>query len=118
MMERDGFSPDAQRYLDGEPFGELGGAEFAAADRLVAQARDYAERIAPVDPAFDEVVMAVVRSRAPARQRGLGWLLAPRTVRVRPVWAVPVLAAAAALVVWLAPSRWRARSTAGGSAPW
>ena len=102
MMEPDGFSSDAHRYLDGEPFGELGGAELAAADRLAAQARDYAERIAPIDPSLDEMVMAVVRSRAPARRGGFGWLMTPRTVRVRPVWALPVLAAAA-LVVWLAP---------------
>ena len=95
MMEPDGFSSDAHRYLDGEPFGELGGAELAAADRLAAQARDYAERIAPIDPSLDEMVMAVVRSRAPARRGGFGWLMTPRTVRVRPVWALPVLAAAA-----------------------
>ena len=103
MMERDAFSVDAQRYLDGEPFGELGGGERAVADRLVAEVRDYTARLEAVAPSLDEAVMAVVRRRARVpRRRGLGWLLAPRTVRVRPVW-VPVLAAAAALALWLSP---------------
>ncbi|HTT67989.1 MAG TPA: isoamylase early set domain-containing protein [Gemmatimonadales bacterium] len=103
MTEWDGFSADAHRYLDGEPFEELSGTELAAADRLAAEVRDYAARLAPVDPALDERVMTAVRRRAPARRRsGLAWLMAPRTVKLRPVW-VPVLAAAAALVVWLAP---------------
>lgn len=103
MIERDAFSADAHRYLDGEPFRELEGGEFAAADRLVAEAREYAERLPALDPALDEAVMAAVRRRAPAPRRGgLAWLLTPRTVRVRPLWA-GVLAAAAALVLWLAP---------------
>jgi len=103
MIERDAFSADAHRYLDGEPFRELEGGEFAAADRLVAEAREYAERLPVLDPTLDEAVMAAVRRRAPVRRRGgLAWLLAPRTVRVRPVW-VGALAAAAALVLWLAP---------------
>jgi len=103
MTERDGFSANAHRYLDGEPFEALEGGEFANADRLVAEAREYAERLPTLDPALDEVVMASVRSRAGARRRsGFAWLLAPRTVRVRPVWG-GVLAAAAALVLWLAP---------------
>jgi len=103
MTERDGFSANAHRYLDGEPFEELEGGEFANADRLVAEAREYAERLPSLDPALDAAVMTAVRSRAGARRRNaFAWLLAPRTVRVRPVWG-GVLAAAAALVLWLAP---------------
>jgi hypothetical protein len=103
MIERNGFGADAHRYLDGEPFGDLAGGEAAAADRLVTEARAYAERIEAMDAALDEAVMAAVRSRVPSRRRrGVDWLLAPRTVRVRPVW-VGLLAAAAALVLWLAP---------------
>jgi len=114
MRDRDVFGADAHRYLDGEPFGELSGAEFAAADRLVAEAREYAQRLGNLDPALDEAVMAAVRDRVPSRQHGrLDWLLAPRTVRVRPVWAA-VLAVAAALVVWFAP---RASVPAGQGAP-
>lgn len=108
MMERDAFSVDAHRYLDGEPFGELGDAEFAAADRLVAEVREYAARLEDVAPALDEAVMAVVRRRVPAKRRSaFGWLLMPRTVRIRPVW-VPMLAAAAALALWLVPRVQRA----------
>jgi hypothetical protein len=103
MKEWDGFSADAHRYLDGEPFEELSGAELAAGDRLTAEVRDYAARLAPLDPSLDVEVMAAVLRRAPARRPGvLAWLLAPRTVRFRPVW-VPVLAAAAALVLLVAP---------------
>jgi hypothetical protein len=103
MMERDAFSADAHRYLDGEPFGELGEAEFAAADRLVTEVREYAARLEAVAPSLDEAVMTVVRRRVPARRhQALDWFLKPRMVRIRPVW-VPVLAAAAALALWLAP---------------
>jgi len=103
MTERDGFSANAHRYLDGEPFEELEGGEFANADRLVAEAREYAERLPSLDPALDAAVMTAVRSRAGARRRGaVAWLLAPRMVSVRPVWA-GVLAAAAALALWLVP---------------
>jgi hypothetical protein len=103
MIERNGFGADAHRYLDGEPFGELAGGETAAADRLVAEARAYGERIEPMDPGLDAAVMAAVRRRVRSRRRrGVAWLMAPRTVRVRPVWA-GVLAVAAALVLWLAP---------------
>ena len=56
MMERDAFGADAHRYLDGEPFGELGDAEFAAADRLLAEVREYAGRLEDVAPALDEAV--------------------------------------------------------------
>ncbi len=113
MMERDAFSAAAHHYLDGEPFGELGGGELAAADRLVAAARAYAERLEPVDLALDEAVMAAVRRIPARRRRRLDWLLAPRTVRVRPVWAA-ALAAAAALVLWLSP---RAPAPAAQGAP-
>jgi len=105
MIEREGFSQDAHRYLDGEPYGDLGGAEASAADRLTAQAREFAAGVEPFGTDLDAAVMAAVRRRAPARRSGrLEWLLAPRAVNVRPVW-VPVLAAAAALVVFLAPHR-------------
>ncbi len=105
MMERDGFSREAQRYLDGEPFGELEPGERALADRLVAEARAYGERLAAMPAVLDDAVMEAVRRRAPVRRSGpLHWLIAPRTVRVRPFW-VPVLAAAAVLAVWLAPRR-------------
>jgi hypothetical protein len=57
----------------------------------------------------DDAVMAAVHGATPAGRRSpWAWLLAPRAVRVRPVW-IPVLAAAA-LVVWLVPRRPAARA--------
>jgi hypothetical protein len=104
MIEREALSPDAQRYLDGEPFGgELGAAERASADRLAAAARAYADGLEVMDPALDDAVMAVVRRRgAVSRRAAWRWLLTPQQVRLRPVW-VAALAAAAALVFWVAP---------------
>jgi len=105
-MRRDRtFTEDAHRYLDGEPAGQLGAVERSAADRLVAETRAYAERLEPVGAALDEAVMAAVRRQPHAGRRGAwGWLLTPRPVRIRPVW-IPALAAAAALALWLVPSR-------------
>lgn len=105
MRQNRVFTKDAHRYLDGEPSGDLGVAERAAADRLESEALAYAGRLGSVGPALDEAVMAAVR-RHPHAGRGSawGWLLTPRPVRIRPVW-IPALAAAAVLALWLAPSR-------------
>ncbi len=105
MRSRGEFGRDAQRYLDGEPYGELSAAERARADRLAAAARALAERLPALDASLDERVMAEVRAR-PALTASPGngawrWLVEPRTLRVRPIW-VP-LAAAAALALWLVP---------------
>ncbi len=105
MTERGRFTEDAQRYLDGEPAGDLAAVERSAADQLMAGARAYAERLEPVGAALDDAVMAAVRRQArPRRDTAWGWLLTPRSIRVRPVW-IPALAAAAALALWLVPAR-------------
>ena len=127
MTERRAFAPGAQRYLDGERSG--GGAaapspeERAAADRLAGLARAYAERLEPVSAAMDEAVMAAVRRRGavPADRGAWRWFVRAHRVSVRPAW-VAALAAAAALVVWLAPRRAAAPpraepAVAGASAP-
>jgi len=107
------FGRDAQRYLDGEPHGELAAGERARADRLVAAARSLGERLPALDASLDERVMAAVRERAAGPRRGSWrWLTEPRTLRVRPIW-VP-LAAAAALALWLVP---RALAPARPGAP-
>ncbi len=106
MMERDGFSEAAHRYLDGDPgqAAELGLDERAAADRLASAAGAYAARLEPLAATLDQRVMSAVLAKAGGRERrsGVRWLFAPRTVRVRPVW-IPALVAAAALVLWLLP---------------
>ncbi len=107
MIERDGFSREAQRYLDGETAVgvELEAGERALADRLVAEARAYGARLGPMPAALDDAVMEAVRGRAPVRGGGpVRWMMSPHAIRVRPVW-FPLLAAAAALVVFLAPRR-------------
>ncbi len=107
MTDRRVFGTEAQRYLDGEPSGAVGAvpaAERAAADRLTALARSYVEGLEPVSPALDEAVMAAVRRRGAVPEAGGAWhwLVAAHRVSVRPLW-VGALAAAAALVIWLAP---------------
>ena len=105
-MKRDRvFTEAAHRYLDGEPPGDLDAAERAAAERLATEVRAYAARLEPVSPAAVEAVMAAVRQQPRAGRGGAwDWLMAPRPVRVRPVW-IPALAAAAALALWLVPGR-------------
>lgn len=113
MTERGRFTQDAQRYLDGEPAGDLAAVERSAADRLAAGVRAYAERLEPVSPALDGAVMAVVRRHPqPGRATAWRWLLTPRSIRVRPVW-IPALAAAAALALWLVPARVGRQQAAG-----
>ena len=105
MSSDDRFSRDAQRYLDGEPHGELPRGERAGADRLIEAVDAYAERAQPLDASLDDAVMAAVRGRSPARRRaGWRWLFEPRQVSLRPVW-IPAMAAAALLVVWLGVQR-------------
>lgn len=106
MTDRRAFGADAHRYLDGEPFGELSVEERAAADRLANLARAFADRLEPVDAALDEAVMAAVRRRGavPVGHGAWHWVVSSHRVPVRPVW-VAALAAAAVLVLWLAPRR-------------
>lgn len=102
MRTDERFGRDAQRYLDGEPHGELTAGERARADGLARAARELAAGLPSLDASLDERVMAAVRARVAAPRRGAWrWLVEPRTLRVRPVW-VP-LAAAAALALWLVP---------------
>jgi len=97
----DRFSKDAQRYLDGEPHGELQEGERHDADRLIEAVSAYVERTQPLDAALDDSVMAAVRARPTARRHaGWRWLFEPRQVSLRPVW-IPAMAAAALMIAWL-----------------
>lgn len=94
------YSRDAQRYLDGEPHGDLSAADKAGADLLAASVREYTRALPPLDARLDDAVMAAVRARAlPTRRSGWRWLIEPQALRVRPIWA-PALAAAAVLALW------------------
>ncbi len=106
------FHPLVKRWLDGEVSAEQLGAELTAE---LAEARALLAAVdrAPVtlDPALEQRVMAAVRRR-PATQRGRAWRRTWQWIgeahelrlRVRP-WAVAALAAAAALVILVAPAR-------------
>lgn len=82
--------------------------------RLETAARALREQLPELDASLDDAVMAAIRRAArqevPAapsspRRPGWRWLIEPRSVRIRPIWAGAALAAAAALVLWLAPAR-------------
>jgi hypothetical protein len=95
------FSRDAQRYLDGEPHGELTDAERSEADRLLEAAAAYRESLPTLDGAVDDAVLGAVRRRRPARTHSAWrWLVEPREVRLRPIW-LPLTAAAAVLLLWM-----------------
>lgn len=102
------FHPLVKRWLDGELSAEELGAELSA-ELAAARALLGAVDRSPVtfDPELDERVMAAVRSRPATRwQRAWRWIGAAHDLRlrVRP-WAVAALAAAATLVIFLAPPR-------------
>jgi len=94
------YSRDVQRYLDGEPHAALKDAEREEADRLLQAVRTYAEGLTAPSAALDDAVLRQIHSDAPRRRGAVRWLFEPRPVRLRPVW-VPLMAAAAAVVIWL-----------------
>ena len=101
MSEGNRLSQNAHRYLDGEPHGELPEAERVQTDRLLEAVRAYGESLPALDETLDDAVLAAVRHRRPARRRtGWRWLMEPREVRMRPIWA-PLAAAAAVVLLWV-----------------
>ncbi len=107
MSELTEFSPEAQRYLDGEPMETLTPAERASADRLARAVATYAADLRVPGEQLDRVVMGRIVAGV---RRGVAWrwLLAPRMVRVRP--AALAAAAAAVLVLWWVSARPRSVS--------
>jgi hypothetical protein len=103
VSEQRGFSPDAQRYLDGEPHGELDEAEGRRADALARAGFELAARLASPAASLDERVMAAVHGQPRPRRSVLAWWLTPQPVRLRPIYAG--LAAAAVLALILMPRR-------------
>ena len=105
MKRNDGFGPEIQRYLDGDGAAEVPADARARADRLAEAARAYGESLPPLDARLDDAVMAAVRARTPVvAPAGWRWLLAPQSVRIRPVF-VP-LAVAAALALFFFSFAW------------
>lgn len=100
MTDNRPYSRDVQRYLDGEPHAALADAEREEADRLLQVVRTYAEGLTAPSAALDDAVLRQIRTAEPRRRGAVRWLFEPRPVRLRPVW-VPLMAAAAAVVIWL-----------------
>jgi hypothetical protein len=94
------FSRDAQRYLDGGPHGELTDAERREADAFLAAAAAFRDSLPSLDARVDAAILAEMRQPRPAAP-GWRWLV---QARVSPLW-VPLAAAAAALIVWVAAPR-------------
>ena len=115
------FHPLVKRWLDGELSAEQLGTELSAE---LAEARALLGAVdrapATLDPAIEQRVMAVI-ARRPATtpwRRTLRWIAQPHELRlrVRP-WMVGALAAAAALVLLLAPPRQEHAPAALAQAP-
>jgi hypothetical protein len=100
-MSAHGYTSDEQRHLDGGPHGDLTAAGRRDADALLRAAEAYRDGLPALDARLDDAVMAAVRARPRAARRPWRWALEGR---VRPVW-IPLAAAAAAAVMWLAGPR-------------
>jgi hypothetical protein len=98
MKGKERLSPEAHRYLDGEPGGEIRAEDRRAADAFQQAIQVYASGLEVPDKGVDRAVMAAVRAegRAARRQSVWQWLLRPQLYRVRPAL---VAAAAVALIV-------------------
>jgi len=99
MNERQGLSPEAHRFLDGEAAGDIGPEDRRAADQFEQAVQSYASGLETPDSAVDRVVMAAVRAeaRGARRQSVWQWLVSPHLFSVRPAL---VAAAAVALIVF------------------
>lgn len=95
MSEQSKFSPEAQRYLDGDPTARPNGAERSSADRLNEVVAAYVAQLRVPGAELDRAVMRRIQQEPAASPPWWSWLLAPHAFRVRPV----VLAVAAAVVL-------------------
>lgn len=95
-MPDDRWSPEAQRYLDGEAPLPPGAPDRVPADRFVAALREWTKALPRLDEGVDDRVMVAVRRRSRARERAWWrWFIEPTRVAFRPALAA---AAAVALV--------------------
>ena len=100
--DADNFSPEVQRYLDGETAAEgIDSSARSAADRLNDAIASYSDSLEMPGSEIDRAVMASIRAR-PTKERESfwNWLLIPHTYQVRPAFAavaIVVLVAAGAV---------------------
>lgn len=120
MSDTRDWSPEAQRYLDGDgaPPVDAGEATRAAAFRAVVDA--WAGTVRTPDATLDARVMGVLRGRVAAgaaaatRRAWWRWFVEPHQIAVRPAFAA---AAAVALVVVTSAVSFVLRTPDGGAAP-
>lgn len=96
MTDKKLFSPEAQRYLDGEPASGLNQSEQAEADQFDRVVQDYAAQLQVPGAQVDHAVMDAILPQA-TRHRSNSfwrWLVQPHLFSVR-----PALVAAAAIVL-------------------
>lgn len=104
MSEPRMFSPEAQRYLDGDPAVRLEGVERASADRLQEAVAAYVAQLHVPGAEVDRAVMRRIQKEFAPSRSWWSWLLSSHAVRVRPV-VLALAAAAALMVVWRVGSR-------------
>jgi hypothetical protein len=99
MSEKQGLSPEAHRFLDGEAAGDIGPEDRRAADQFAQAVQSYASGLEAPGSTVDSAVMAAVRAeaRGTRRQSVWHWLVSPHLFSVRPAL---VAAAAVALIVF------------------
>jgi len=103
MTHENGFSPAAQRYLDGD--GALATAEGREEImRFAAMLESYRDSLPVPGSEVDTRVMAAVAPRPSVVRQRLGWrwFVEPQAFRMRPVLAAAALALVAAGVSWVA----------------
>jgi hypothetical protein len=89
MRDRHRWSPDAQRFLDGDGPPPADAAEGERVRAFAGLVSDWADGLPRLDERLDRAIMAAVRGRPEAGPRGWwSWLMEPRRVALRPALAV------------------------------
>jgi hypothetical protein len=115
--DSDGFSPEIQRYIDGDtPVDSLPSSAKAEADRFLNAAASFAAGLEAPGSEVDRAVMASIRARgATERESFWSWLFQPRAFQMRP--ALAAAAVVALVVAGVLGGSLRDRSPAAGDGP-
>lgn len=107
MTAEDSFSPEIQRYLDGERVEDLQDEARMQADHFDRAIQEYTSGLDVPDARVDMAVMRAIRARESVgrTQSFWRWLVQPSQVRIRPALlaaaSIALLALGAAMVVLL-----------------
>ena len=103
MNGSDKFSPEIQRYLDGElPADAVDSSGRAEADRLLEAAVSFSGDLELPGAEIDRAVMASIRAR-PVKERESfwSWLFQPHAYQLRPALAAAAVVALVTAVIGL-----------------